>query len=233
MRQCKSIARRRRRRSKRTTCPWCVTHHRHIVACHRGLRCMCAPTVFPCNRVAAAARRRARHRDPMRRMPCCALCSMRPAACTPRLLLQLLPGCSARMQRTTAGFRWQEWNSARQPIPSVSSCCAVGMPTVLCTSKAARPADAAVSLAPGARHPCRPHFQRSACAGGAHAACRPTSALELGTFYAELSRLVSSAPWKLGAALVQEQLDNAERRQPLPQHWVRQGQATRADHLER
>jgi hypothetical protein len=38
---------------------------------------------------------------------------------------------------------------------------------------------------------------------------------------------------KLGAALVQEQLDNAERRQPLPQHWVRQGQATRADHLER
>jgi hypothetical protein len=205
----------------------------HIVACHCGLRCMCAPTVFPCNRVAAAARRRARHRDPMRRMPCCALCSMRPAACTPRLLLQLLPGCSARMQRTTAGFRWQEWNSARQPIPSVSSCCAVGMPTVLCTSKAARPADAAVSLAPGARHPCRPHFQRSACAGGAHAACRPTSALELGTFYAELSRLVSSAPWKLGAALVQEQLDNAERRQPLPQHWVRQGQATRADHLER
>ena len=162
MRQCKSIARRRRRRrSKRTTCPWCVTHHRHFVACHRGLRCMCAPTVFPCNRVAAAARRRARHRrDPMRRMPCCALCSMRPAACTPRgafccsCCLAPPRECSGRLPGSAGRNGTPPASPFHRFRPVAQSAC----PQCSAPAKQHGPADAAVSLAPGARHPGRPHF---------------------------------------------------------------------------
>ena len=52
------------------------------------------------------------------------------------------------------------------------------------------------SLACSRRSPSMPSaLRRSACAGGAHAACRPTSALKMGTFYAELSRLVVRQAW--------------------------------------